>query len=236
MSKLSTRRAQQPKPVEVETQTRGERKSRQILDGARALFLEQGFDTTSMDAVARHAGVSKATLYVHFENKDALLAALIDDECRRFGPQVLWEAAGGPIDVEKGLRAIAQSYLSFFLDRTGLAMHRLIMSCASRFPEIAETFMRAGPYRCEADVASFLRAAQAQGLLRIPDVKLAAIQLISLIQGRLPLTWALATQTPSESECRALVEGAIGVFLAAYGVVPRDGRYGGPPRRRAPPR
>jgi TetR/AcrR family transcriptional regulator, mexJK operon transcriptional repressor len=215
--KAPVTKARNVEPIESAAQTRADMKYRQILDGARALFLEHGFDTTSMDAIARHAGVSKATLYVHFNDKDALLVALVDDECRRFGPQTLWEPHEGPIDVRKELRGIARGFLAFFLDGRGLAMHRLIMSCASRYPAIAETFMKAGPDRCDADVAAFLRAAQASRLLRIPDVKLAATQFLSLIQGRLHLKWALSMRTPNNAECRALVEGGIEVFLAAYG-------------------
>lgn len=191
-------------------------KYRQILDSARALFLEQGFDTTSVDAISRHAGVSKATLYAHYDDKDDLLLALIEDECRRSGPKVLWRPSDAPIDLKKGLRAIAKTYLEAFLDNQGLAVHRLIMSCASRYPGVAEVFMKAGPDRCDAEMAAFLRAARAQGLLNIPDIKLAATQFLSLIQGKLILKWSLSLRAPSEAEYRALVEGGIRVFLAAY--------------------
>jgi AcrR family transcriptional regulator len=211
--------------------TRADRKYRQILDGARELFLDQGFDTTSMDAIARHAGVSKATLYVHFDDKDALLLALVDDECRRVGLPVLWKPHDRPIDLEQELRAIAWNFLSFFMDDRGLAMHRLVMSCASRYPAIAEFFMKAGPDRCDAEVIAFLRAAERQGLLQVPDMKLAAMQFIALIQGRLILKWSLSMQSPEPAEYRALIEGGIKVFLAAYGSADRKSGAPGAPAR-----
>ncbi|WP_271570647.1 TetR/AcrR family transcriptional regulator [Bradyrhizobium sp. CCBAU 11386] len=212
--KPQTRRA--PNRIEASERPRAKAKYRQILDGTRGLFLDLGFDATSMDAIARHAGVSKATLYVHFDDKDDLLLALVSDECRRFGPKTLWQDDGGPIDLRKGLRTIAKTFLEGFLDHRGLAMHRLIMSCASRHPRVAEVFMKAGPERCDAEVAAFLRAAQAQRLVNIPDIKLAATQFLSLIQGKVILKWALSMNVPSEAECRSLIEGGIGVFLAAY--------------------
>ena len=215
--------------------TRAGRKFRQILDSARELFLDQGFDTTSMDAIARHAGVSKATLYVHFDDKDALLLALVDDECRRVGLPVLWKPHGGPIDLEKELRAIARNFLSFFMDDRGLAVHRLVMSCASRYPAIAEFFMKSGPDRCDAEVMAFLRAAQRQGLLHVPDMKLAAMQFLSLIQGRLILKWSLSMRSPEPAEYRALVEGGIKVFLAAYGRAGRKSELPDAPARRRRP-
>ncbi|CCE03845.1 putative transcriptional regulator, TetR family [Bradyrhizobium sp. STM 3809] len=195
---------------------RAELKHAQILDSARTLFLEGGFDTTSVDAIARRAGVSKATLYGHFADKDALLLALVEDDCRR-RREPLWRETDDIIELERELREIARRFLSMFLDDRGLAMHRLIMSCASRYPAVAQAFMRAGPDRCDAEVAAFLRAAQRQGLLDVGNARLAATQFLTLIQGRLPLTWALSMQAPSPTECRAQLDSGIRVFIAAYG-------------------
>ena len=132
------------------------------------------------------------------------------------------------LDLERDLREIGQRFLSIFLDDQALAMHRLIMSCAARYPAIAEAFMRAGPDRCDAEVAAFLRAAKAEGLIDVPNVRLAATQFLMLIQGRLPLTWALSLQAPSAAESRAQLEGGIKVFIAAYG------RKAGPTRQARP--
>ncbi|BAM91195.1 TetR family transcriptional regulator [Bradyrhizobium oligotrophicum S58] len=195
---------------------RTERKHAQILASARTLFMAGGFDTTSVDAIARHAGVSKATLYGHFADKDALLLALVEADCRSMG-ETLWIRDERPIDLERDLREIARRFLAMFLDGRGLAMHRLVMSCASRYPAIAEAFMTAGPDRCDAEVAAFLRAAEVQGLLDVPDARLAATQFLTLIQGRLPLTWALSMKAPSPAVSRAQIEGGIKVFIAAYG-------------------
>jgi len=207
-----------PRPRKQEaTEPSGEnRKQRQLLTAARKLFSAHGFDATSMDAIAREAGVSKATLYVHFGSKDDLLLALVDDECRRLGPQALWQADAAPIDLEPSLRAIARSYTAFFLDDRGLELHRLVMSNAARFPQMAAAFMAAGPRRCEDEVATFLRAAVAQRLLRIPDIGLATIQFLNLVQGRLQLQWELQLGRPSDADVDTLIDGGIRVFLAAY--------------------
>ncbi|WP_315719048.1 MULTISPECIES: TetR/AcrR family transcriptional regulator [unclassified Bradyrhizobium] len=213
-----------PSPA-VAGSARTERKHAQILASARTLFMAGGFDTTSVDAIARHAGVSKATVYGHFADKDALLLALVEADCRSMGEQ-LWIRDGRPIDLERDLRQIARRFLAMFLDGRGLAMHRLVMSCASRYPAIAEAFMTAGPDRCEVEVAAFLRAAEAQGLIDVPNARLAATQFLTLIQGRLPLTWALSMKAPSAAVYRAQIEGGIKVFIAAYG------RTGAGPKRR----
>lgn len=202
--------------ADAELRPRAQAKYRQILDSARVLFLDHGFDATSMDAIAREAGVSKATLYVHFDDKDDLLLALVNDECKRYGPKTLWRDHGGRIDLRAELHAIATVFLEAFLDQRGLAVHRLVMSCASRYPRVGEVFMKSGPDRCDAEVAAFLRAAQKQELIDVPDVGMAATQFLSLIQGKEILKWALSMKAPSPARRRALIENGIDVFLAAY--------------------
>ena len=58
-------------------------KRRQIIEGARAVFLAQGFDAASMNDIARKAGVSKGTLYVYFDSKEALFVAITDEQCHK---------------------------------------------------------------------------------------------------------------------------------------------------------
>src|ERR1700692_2804824 len=57
-------------------------KRRQIIEGARAVFLAQGFDAASMNDIARAAGVSKGTLYVYFKHKEQLFEAIVEQECQ----------------------------------------------------------------------------------------------------------------------------------------------------------
>ena len=78
-------------------------KRRQILDGARAVFLADGFDAASMNEIARAAGVSKGTLYVYFDSKDELFAALIREEKREQAEQICRFDNDDP-DVEAVLR------------------------------------------------------------------------------------------------------------------------------------
>ena len=64
-------------------------KRQQIIEGARAVFLAQGFDAASMGEIAREAGVSKGTLYVYFDSKEELFEAIVEEECRAQAEQVL---------------------------------------------------------------------------------------------------------------------------------------------------
>src|ERR687894_330345 len=89
-------------------------KPRAILDAAAELFLAQGFASVSMDAVARRAGVSKATLYAHFPGKDALFAAVVAERCDRMAvdASALAGHADGP---EAALRRLGKAVLGFLV-------------------------------------------------------------------------------------------------------------------------
>jgi AcrR family transcriptional regulator len=193
------------------------RKVRLIMEAARKVFLEQGYDASSTDLIARMAGVSKATVYAHFESKEALLIALIEDEMRTKAPAALWEPEPGPLDVEATLRSIARRFTGFFLSGEGFGLHRLMIAQAPRFPEIGRFFYAAGPKKHQAQVAAFLRAAVEQDLLTVSDIDLAAMQFLSLVRGELPLNSMLALGAPNKREVDALIEGGVRVFLAAYG-------------------
>jgi len=194
----------------------GNVKLRLIVAAARKLFLEQGYDTSSMDLIARTAGVSKATLYVYFQSKEALLLALVEHAVRSRALGPMWEPEPGPLDVEATLRRIARRFTSLFLTDQGLALHRLITAQASRFPEVGRAFYEAGPKRVQAEVGAFLQAADAQGLLAVPDIDLAGKQFLALVRGDLPLNWALSLGPPTRRQLDTLIEGGIRVFLAAY--------------------
>src|SRR6476661_6012028 len=63
-------------------------KRAQIIDGARRVFLAQGFDAASMGAIAREASVSKGTLYVYFKSKEELFETIVEEQCRQQADQI----------------------------------------------------------------------------------------------------------------------------------------------------
>lgn len=193
-------------------------KSRLVLQAARSCFLELGYDRTSMDLIAQKAGVSKATVYAHFESKEALLYGLIEEEFEIDGPPPLWDPNRPIVDIAAALTDIAHRFTAIFLTDKKLGFHRLIMTNASHFPAIAEIFMNGGPRRHLGEVRTFLEQGIDAGLLCIDDLDLAAKQFLSLVQGDLPLNWALSMQPPEPGRYEALIEGGVRVFLAAYGV------------------
>ncbi len=117
-------------------------KKRKILDGAMQAFLSDGYAGTSMDRVAAIAGVSKATVYSHFQSKESLFAALVDELAHQKFPQMFDETLLSA-DPTHFLRHLATLFVfGVGRDQEHMAFIRLIMAESGRFPELSTVFIR----------------------------------------------------------------------------------------------
>ena len=101
-------------------------KARAVLDAAAELFLAQGYGV-SMDAVAKRAGVSKATLYAHFPGKEALFRAMVAEKCDRMSEEAraLADHAG---EIRPALEQLGLTVLRFLVSPSVLAVHRIVLA------------------------------------------------------------------------------------------------------------
>jgi AcrR family transcriptional regulator len=191
-------------------------KRRQIVEGARAIFLANGFDAASMMDIANKAGVSKGTLYVYFKNKEDLFAEIVKQACINHaeGAFVLDPADH---DVEGALTRLGIDYLNFLCSPEKAAMLRIVVAIADRKPELGKVFYETGPACGIARLETYLKAQVEAGALAIEDCHLAAAQFLDLCQATLvkPVIFNFA-QTPSQAKIRHVVDGAVRVFAAAY--------------------
>jgi TetR/AcrR family transcriptional regulator, mexJK operon transcriptional repressor len=192
----------------------GNARVHRILAAARTLFLKLGYGDTSMDAIARHAAVSKATLYSHFAGKDALFAALIVSECRHLSDQIGRRALDEP-DIRDALLRVAHDFNNLLCTGYGLTMYRIVVAEAPRFPELGRVFYDSGPTVMIDRIANLLRQAADRGLLKVHDPRIAAIQFISLIRGELHLTRVLGLKKASKNPAD-YIEASVDLFLAGY--------------------
>ena len=169
-----------------------------------------------MELIAHKAGVSKATLYVYFKNKEDLLLSLVNEVCEHWSPQFQDDGSLLIEDMEGTLLNLARSYTKLFLSGSGLAFHMLVVTNAKHYPEIAEVFMDAGPRKAQAYLTVLFGKAVEEGLLEIQDVQLAAKQFISLVQLDLPLNWALFMKPPTPDQYNRIIESGVKLFLVAY--------------------
>lgn len=187
-----------------------------ILDAAVRLFLENGFGNVSMDMVARAAGVSKATLYVHFRSKDELFAAMMAQRCDGLMNGMACEALSG-MPVADALTLIARRFIALLLSPKTLAAHRVVMAESHRFPDLARAFYDSGPAVAIGRLSAFLAEADRCGRLRVPDPDLAAEQFLGMLKSHLHLRLLLGmVQAPDEAETARLVDGAVGLFTRGY--------------------
>src|SRR5262245_18528513 len=159
-------------------------KTEAILEAAGQLFREQGYGAVSMDQIAREAGVSKATVYAHFESKDRLFATMVQSGCASYAQGVM-PALTEMEDVREALTEIARGIESFLLAPKTLGIYRVIISEGPRFPELVKAFVESGPLPFLKMLTDFFEANNRRGTLKVPNPRLAAHQLIWLVRGPL---------------------------------------------------
>ena len=191
-------------------------KAESILAAATRSFLADGFGAVSMDTIAREAGVSKATVYAHFDGKEELFGAVIDRECERYFARF---SAGelDPSDARASLTVLGRRFLELLLSPDGIALYRIILGEVTRFPRLGEVFWRAGPERQRVQIEAFLKSAVASGTLALADTRLAAEQFVSLVRGDVQLRHLLRLEADADQrDISAAVEGAVATFLHAF--------------------
>src|SRR5215470_4586615 len=109
-------------------------KRRQIVDGARAVFLSRGFDAASMGEIAKAAGVSKGTLYVYFENKEELFEAIVHQQCDAQA-EALFDLSADGEDVETVLTRLGIGFIGFLCQPEKASALRTVIAIADRMPE-----------------------------------------------------------------------------------------------------
>lgn len=116
-------------------------KREQILQGAMNVFLDSGYANTSMDRVAAEAGVSKQTIYSHFQDKERLFIALIERvTIHKFQIQFGLEPLQGEPPVL--LRRLAEVFLNKMGDQDYISLVRVVIAESARFPELAQLYVR----------------------------------------------------------------------------------------------
>ena len=190
---------------------RGERRRAQILDAAKAVFVEHGYANASLDEVMRLSGGSRATLYRHFGDKDGLFAAIIERISAEMVAPLLTFAPDQ--DPETVLLAFGRAFMSALMEPTGLALYRVLIGEAEQFPGLARAVYRAGPLVAVEQLALHMRRWKAEKRITVDSPDLAARQFLEMIKGDLHFRALLRLASPSELEIDACVRSAVEVFL-----------------------
>lgn len=193
------------------------RKYDQVLDGARAVFLVDGFEGASVDQIARAAGVSKATLYSYFPDKRLLFMEVANAECQRQSEEAL-DNINTDRPPQEVLGQVGRHFLHFITSTFGVQIFRICVAESDRFPEIGRSFYNSGPAVMRAEMAQYFDLACDRGELRIPDTRLAADQFGELCKADLwPRLIFGVSRTVTGDEINHVVDQAVAMFLARYG-------------------
>lgn len=151
------------------------RKRAAILDGARTVFLSQGFGLATMDDVAAAAGVGKQTVYRHFKSKESLFVGLVSSMCAQVGGFLVGaqdaQADGAP---EVELRDLGRVLAQILIEPDYLRLYRAIVAEAERLPELGQVFYENG--------AKVVRAVAAKILRKRFDESTAALRAATFVQ------------------------------------------------------
>jgi AcrR family transcriptional regulator len=173
--------ADEPRRGRGRPQLRSDEETRSIiLEAARAEFAHSGYAATSMENVARRAGVSTRTLYRLLPNKATLFEAMVTDRIDRFVSIVKLRACEGG-DVEAALTEALLVCAELMLDGDVIALQRVILADSDKFPDIAETFYRRAITRTQDTLANWLRAEQKRGAIELDDADAAAGMLLGML-------------------------------------------------------
>lgn len=192
------------------------RKFDQVLEGARDIFMSDGFEGASVDDIARAANVSKATLYSYFPDKRLLFMEVAKSECIRQA-----DLAVETIDMSKPVGEVlteaAWQMVEFFTSEFGQRVFRLCVAESDRFPELGREFYESGPALVRNRLIEFMKVAISRGELAIDDLPLAADQFSELCKADLfPRMVFSMDKSFDSAHKKRIVQGAVETFLARY--------------------
>ncbi|WP_372602889.1 TetR/AcrR family transcriptional regulator [Actibacterium sp.] len=193
------------------------RKFDQVLEGARDIFMRDGYEGASVDDIARAAGVSKATLYSYFPDKRLLFLEVTRSECLIQSRRAL-DLIDPNAPVEHALETAAQHFLGFLLSNFGQSVYRLAVAESDRFPELGQMFYASGPRHVREQLAIYFRDAAERGALEIDDFELASDQFAELCKADLFSKLVFGVQSKfTQTEIDRVIQGAVRMFMACYG-------------------
>jgi AcrR family transcriptional regulator len=186
---------------------------RAILDAAYDLFLEKGYEATTLSDIVGRSGGSLATLYELFESKPGLLRAMVHGQCDLVSTGM--ERAFCCVQpVEKTLREIADNLFEDILRPRAIALFRVVVAQCARQPELGKLLYEAGPAAGKAKVADYLRAQAEAGRISVSDPQAAAQMFFQMVIGHHHhLLLMCAIDPPSKKEKEAHLDFAIESFL-----------------------
>jgi AcrR family transcriptional regulator len=194
-------------------QLRPDQETRQIIyEAARQEFAGNGYAATSMETVARRAGVSTKTLYRLIPNKATLFEGMVSDRLDRFLSQFHLQA--DQVDIGEALYAALMACADLMLDQEVVGLQRMILQETGKFSDLAGTFYNNGIKRTAAALADWLRVQEKRGRIVLDDANEAAGMLLGMLSSA-PQRAAIfgGVPMPTRPQIEARVRTCVKLFL-----------------------
>lgn len=189
----------------------------EILGSARALFLREGYGDAGMEAMARAAGISTATLYAHFPSKADLFRTIVMETVSGVAAPVR-EAARVKGEARARLTALSMAYATFFSRPDTRAMFRMVTTERRRFPDVADYFLQSARDELGGAAIAVINDLAKTGELKVDKPSWAAGQLMGMLDHvTLVLGLAAGDDVQSRRSVRDIANDAVETFLARYG-------------------
>lgn len=197
------------------------RKFKQVLEGARKVFLREGYSGASVDDIAGEAKVSKATLYSYFPDKELMFSEVFRAELVADVDEPVSVLAADRPAVE-AVPLIVRTLATQMVSGAGVRAYRMRVAKSGRFPDLAKEYLDAVYRRQRRDIRAYLERWVQRGELEISDFEIASEQLVALASALVrDRAVFLGVESVSDAQMHRATTAAAQVFLAAYGV-----RYG----------
>jgi AcrR family transcriptional regulator len=191
-------------------------KRRQIIEGARTVFMALGYDAASMGEIAKAAGVSKGTLYVYFRDKDELFESIVAKECVFQAEGVFNFDTENP-DIAGTLTRMGIAYVKTICMPERQSSLRAVIAVADRKPNVGRTFYETGAVVGIGKLAAYFDAEIKAGRLEIEDCEVAAAQFMeSCIATIFKPVLLNFGAPPTQERIEHVVRIAVKTFMAAY--------------------
>jgi AcrR family transcriptional regulator len=203
-------------PAQTELGTEVSAKRQQILDGARKVFLENGFDGASVNDIVRETGVSKGTLYAYFPSKERLFETLVFED-RRSQAERLFDVIDASRPADEVLRGMGYRFGRLLTSPGQVAYLRMVMAASAKFPDAGRAFYEAGPRYGTDKLTQFIAEKVRQGELNTDDPEMAARQFLELAHCGVSkrLLFGVSEEI-DDAEIERTVKAAVATFMAAY--------------------
>jgi AcrR family transcriptional regulator len=195
---------------------RGKQRSEGMLRTAADLFLEKGYEQTSVDEIIERAGGSKTHIYSEFGGKEGLFLAVVQRLCAEVQqPIQTLDVSGLPF--KAGLQRLSQALVRMLLAERHLALQRMVFAEASRFQKTGEIWFAGGPEVTHGIFSRFFAQAMQAGLLRRANSDLIARLYCDMLSGHiLDRAWLGIGERPSPVVVKRTIDAAIVLFLNGY--------------------